>query len=373
MSRFLLSCVVVLVMLAVAPAANAQLTNLYNSMEGPQTVQGINSVPVGPSFLGTFRAATSFVPTRSGDASVVSMRGQCVIPYPQGTTCQGIGEVSIQADTNGRPSGVSLGTMGFYLTDSLTTGDPVKRECGRLSPRVHLDAGTKYWAVMTAPDGIGWNDWTDDATEVLESIDDGAWHAAPNRKKLALRVDTGVDECVPDAKLLPEPGSTLGDLYVRTGGVAVNSLTLENQGLHPADVEQLHDQRPGREVLRRGSTGRGAVHVPAPDRRRRPRARQRLVHRRPAGALVLRHGDAAHQRPRHAGPELQDRVPGRQHAAEDRVHGAAAGRPQRLVRPPDPDQRQRERPRAFEPRALPQDAPATPSGGTRRAPGSASS
>jgi hypothetical protein len=233
MSRFLLSCVVVLVMLVAAPAAHAELTNLYNSMDGDQTVQGINSVPVGPSFLGTFRAATSFRPTRSGDASVVSMRGQCVIPYPQGTTCQGIGEVSIQADKNGRPSGVSLGTMGFYLTDSLSSGDPVKRECGRLSPHVHLDAGTKYWAVMTAPDGIGWNDWTDDATEVLESIDDGAWHAAPNNKKLALRVDTGVDECVPDAKLLPEPGSTLGDLYVRTGGVAVNSLTLGNEGLIP--------------------------------------------------------------------------------------------------------------------------------------------
>jgi hypothetical protein len=233
MSRFLLSCVVVFVMLAVAPAANAQLTNLYNSMEGDQTVQGINSVPVGPSFLGTFRAATSFTPTRSGKATVLSMRGQCVVPYPQGTVCEGIGEVSIQADNNGRPSGVSLGTMGFYLTDSLTTGDVVKRECGRLSPGVQLTVGTKYWAVMTAPDQIGWNDWTDDKTEVLQSVDGGAWENAANNKKLALRVDAGVDECVPDAKLLPPPGSTLGDLYVRTGGVAVNSLTLGNQGLIP--------------------------------------------------------------------------------------------------------------------------------------------
>ena len=163
MNRILLSCVVLFVMLAVAPAANAQLTTLYNTIEGPQTVQGINSVAVGPSFLGEFRAATSFVPTRSGNASVLSMRGQCVIPYPQGTTCQGIGEVSIQRDVNGRPSGVSLGTMGFYLTDSLSNGNPVKRECGRLSPAVPLTAGTKYWAVMTAPDGIGWNNWTDDS------------------------------------------------------------------------------------------------------------------------------------------------------------------------------------------------------------------
>ena len=233
MQRFLLSCVVVFVMLAVAPAANAELTTLYTTIEGPQTVQGVNSVPVGPSFLGTFKAATSFVPTQSGNASVLSMRGQCVVPYPQGTTCEGIGEVSIQADLNGRPSGVSLGTMGFYLTDSLTSGDVVKRECGRLSPSVPLTKGTKYWAVMTAPDGIGWNDWTDDASEVLESIDDGAWKRAPNSKRLALRIDAGVDECVPDAKLLPTPGTTLGDLYVRTGGTAVNSWSMENQGLVP--------------------------------------------------------------------------------------------------------------------------------------------
>jgi hypothetical protein len=161
------------------------------------------------------------------------MRGQCVVPYPQGTTCEGIGEVSIQADRNGRPSGVSLGTMGFYLTDSLTSGDVVKRECGRLSPSVPLTKGTKYWAVMTAPDGIGWNDWTDDPSEVLESIDDGEWKPAPNSKRLALRIDAGVDECVPDAKLLPTPGTTLGDLYVRTGGTVVNSWSMENQGLVP--------------------------------------------------------------------------------------------------------------------------------------------
>ncbi|HWM11766.1 MAG TPA: Ig-like domain-containing protein [Solirubrobacteraceae bacterium] len=233
MHRYLLPCVVLFVMLAVAPAANAQITTLYNTIDGPQTVQGINSVAVGPSFLGEFRAATSFVPTRSGNATVVSMRGQCVIPYPQGTTCQGIGEVSIQANVNGRPSGVSLGTMGFYLTDSLSSGNPVKKECGRLSPGVQLTAGTKYWAVMTAPDGIGWLNWTDDSSEVLESIDGGAWQAALNRKRLALRIDGGVDECVPDAKILPEAGTTLGDLYVRTGGTAVNSITVENIGLAP--------------------------------------------------------------------------------------------------------------------------------------------
>jgi hypothetical protein len=119
MNRFLLACVFVFVTLAVAPAANAQtLTTLYNTITEPNDVQGVNSVPIGPSPLGTFRMATSFTPMTSGNASLVSIRARCVIPYPTGLTCQGIGEVSIQADVNGKPSGTSLGTMGFFLTDS---------------------------------------------------------------------------------------------------------------------------------------------------------------------------------------------------------------------------------------------------------------
>jgi hypothetical protein len=145
MDRFLLSAVVVLVMLAVAPAASAQdLTTLYSSIEGESDVQGINSVPVGPSSLGDFRYATSFTPTTSGSASLLSMQGQCVINFPTTKTCDSIGEVSIQADANGRPSGTSLGTMGFYLVDALQTGDPVRQQCGTLSPRVQLNAGTRY-------------------------------------------------------------------------------------------------------------------------------------------------------------------------------------------------------------------------------------
>ena len=232
LNRVLLPWVVLFAMLAFAPAANAQLTNLYNSMSGPQTVQGVNNVAVGPSFLGTFKAATSFRPTATGEASLLSMMGQCVIPYPTGTTCRGIGEVSIQNDVGGKPSGVTLGTMGFYLTDTLS-GQPVRQRCGTLSPRVRLVAGTKYWAVMTAPDQIGWSNWTDSRSEVLQSIDDGAWTASPNQKLLALRIDSGFDECIPVAKTQPDPGTEVGDMYVRTGGTAYSTMTLSNAGVAP--------------------------------------------------------------------------------------------------------------------------------------------
>ncbi len=236
MDRFLLSAVVVLLMLAVAPAASAQqLTTLYTSIEGESDVQGVNSVPVGPSFLGDFRYATTFTPTKSGSASLLSMRGQCVINFPTTKTCDSIGEVSIQADAGGKPSGTSLGTMGFYLVDALQTGDPVRQQCGTLSPRVQLNAGTKYWAVMSAPEGIGWLYSKEAPTEtVLESLDGGAWKTPPvATKTLALRIDAGFDACVPKAKTIPAPGETLGDMYVRTGHTAFNTISLENTGVAP--------------------------------------------------------------------------------------------------------------------------------------------
>jgi Ca2+-binding RTX toxin-like protein len=234
MNRFLLACVFVFVSLALAPAANAQgLTTLYSTIGGENDVQGINSVPVGPSPLGTFRIATAFTPTATGDASLVSMRGQCVIPYPTGTTCLGIGQISIQADDGGKPSGTTLGTMGFYLTDTLN-GQPVREQCGTLSPRVHLNAGTKYWAVMTAPDQIAWLDWREAAgPQVLQSINDGEWTSAPNQKTLALRIDAGRDECVPHAETIPTPGTELGDMYVRTGQTAFNTISVQNTGVAP--------------------------------------------------------------------------------------------------------------------------------------------
>jgi Ca2+-binding RTX toxin-like protein len=237
MDRFLLSAVVVLVMLALAPAASAQgeLTTLYSSIEGESDVQGVNSVPVGPTFLGDFRYATSFTPTRSGNASLLSMRGQCVINFPTTKTCDSIGEVSIQADANGRPSGTSLGTMGFYLVDALQTGDPVRQQCGTLAPRVQLTAGTKYWAVMSAPEGIGWLYYKEAPTQtVLESVDGGEWKTPPvPTKTLALRIDAGFDQCVPRAKTIPAPGDTLADMYVRTGHTAFNTISIENTGVAP--------------------------------------------------------------------------------------------------------------------------------------------
>ena len=181
------------------------------------------------------------------------MRGQCVINFPTTKTCDSIGEVSIQADANGKPSGTSLGTMGFYLVDALQTGDPVRQQCGTLAPRVQLNAGTKYWAVMSAPEGIGWLYSKEAPTEtVLESLDGGAWKTPPvATKTLALRIDAGFDACVPQAKTIPAPGETLGDMYVRTGHTAFNTISLENTGVAPltwsgADVQRRRRRRSSR-------------------------------------------------------------------------------------------------------------------------------
>ena len=89
----------------------------------------------------------AFIPTSSGTAQLLTMRGRCVIGYPTTTTCQSVGTVTIQSDANGKPSGQVLGTMGFYLTDSLSSGTPVMKECGTLSPAPELKKGFKYWAV----------------------------------------------------------------------------------------------------------------------------------------------------------------------------------------------------------------------------------
>jgi len=344
----LLTAVLLLAMGAAPAAAPAQgtLTTLFTSMTTPSpTVTGMNSVPIGPSDIGTFRAAMAFTPTVSGKAQVLSMRGQCVIPGVNGTACAAdSGRVSIQSDAGGKPSGVELGSMGFYLLENaegawmvqtrgnptggsfrlnnsgdVTTGpipynashfamhlamidvgwlpeflsdgglpDPaffrsgnatvtavdihltggtnpsvsaikphLQEECGTLSPAPQLTAGTKYWAVMTAESEVGWNDWTDDTAEVLESIDDGPWQAAFNPKTLALRIDSGFDACVPVAVPNPDPGTTIGDMTTRTGEQAFNTITIENTGVAPltlsrvsftgpdADVFSLKDTEPG--------------------------------------------------------------------------------------------------------------------------------
>ena len=116
----LLTAILLLAMGAAPAAAPAQgtLTTLFTTMTTPApTATGINSVPVGPTDLGTFRAAMAFTPTVSGKAQLLSMRGRCVIGGSTGTGCANIGRVSIQSDDGGKPSGQDLGTMGFYLLE----------------------------------------------------------------------------------------------------------------------------------------------------------------------------------------------------------------------------------------------------------------
>ena len=47
------------------------------------------------------------------------MRGQCVLWNVPPYACVSVGEVTIQTDAGGKPSGTVLGTMGFYLSENL--------------------------------------------------------------------------------------------------------------------------------------------------------------------------------------------------------------------------------------------------------------
>ena len=319
----------------VQPPAHAALVTLFSNIVGPQTVTGADSVPVGPvEGFGDFRAAMPFTPTVSGPAQLLSIRGRCV-----GLACANIGTVSIQADVAGKPSGVDLGTMGFYLLEAtegawrvklegnptggtfrlrytqgstvtttvpiawnakhpqspglasfeylqtvldysfggqvltngqfpanaavirglgsgtlqavdvqLTGGDDpsvsvtqpqIEQECGTLSPQPQLTAGTKYWAVMSAQDSVGWDAWTNTPAGVQESVGGGGWQPAFVNKTLALRIDTGADQCLPVAVPNPDPGTTLGDMYVRTGAQTFNTVTITNTGVAPLTLGRV--------------------------------------------------------------------------------------------------------------------------------------
>ena len=342
----LLAAALLLAMGAAPATAPAQspLTTLFTSMAGSSTVSGVNSVPVGPTDLGTYRAAMAFKPTVSGKAQLLSIRGRCVIAGVNGTACADMGRVSIQSDTGGKPSGQDLGSMGFYLLEgadddlwqvevngnptggtfrlhytegaftqttvpipfnalhdapafshlqhcrvpelpcgpvmsflmrgfgmnsqghpvfsttgrfpgaiayftierpgtisvtdvqltggtnpSVTVTQPhIQEECGTLSPAPQLTAGRKYWAVMTAEHEVGWNNWSNDTADVLESVDNGAWTTAFNTKTPALRIDSGVDACVPVAEPNPAPGTQAGP-----GAFRFNTIAITNKGVSP--------------------------------------------------------------------------------------------------------------------------------------------
>jgi len=110
---------------------------------------------------------------------------------------------------------------------------PAETQCGRLSPAPQLTAGTKYWAVMTSESAMGWQDWTNEPAEVLETVDDGPWQPAFNSKTLALQIDSGSETCVPVAVPNPDPETTIADMYVRPGYKTFNTITVDNAGLAP--------------------------------------------------------------------------------------------------------------------------------------------
>ena len=349
-SRALLIVPLVLVgLLAGAASAQAQLTTLYSNLDGPRTVTGVDSHPIGPSDLGVFRIAAPFTPTASGQAQLLSMRGRCVVPWPKGAVCANMGKVTVHADAGGRPAAQPLATMGYYLLEGsegswevrvnghptggtfrlkLTVGgvehtsspipynsfhrdfgfceefltieevrhciahpevarrnlldrlldldidvgalsdgqfpdDPaylrlngtvavtdvqltggvnpsvsvsqpmIEEECGTLSPAPQLVKGRTYWAVMSAGDAVGWDDWTNDTANVLESVDGAGWKPAVNRKMPALRIDGGSTTCDPVAMPNPTSGTDLGEMILHPGQKGWTSIALSNRGVAP--------------------------------------------------------------------------------------------------------------------------------------------
>ena len=361
-------------------------------------------MPVGPTEIGTFRQAMAFTPTTSGSAQLLSMRGQCV-----GLSCGEIGQVSIQSDADNKPSGVDLGSMGFYVFEDVPnlwriweTGHPtggtfrlqytdgttvkttapipyntfirccvrppavhqhrgrvqcgrlsrlpdspgdrttpgirragpfdaqmilggsgtvsavdvqltggtspdisidaphVEKECGSLSSAPMLTAGTKYWAVMIAPGEIGWNYWSDEPGQVMESTDDGPWVAKPDAKTPALRIDSGATACQPVAKPNPDPGTKLADLVTAPGVSAWSTATMANTGVAPLTLGKAHFTGPGASAFSLLDQEPGVLAKPykLPQVHRRRRAVDPLRRlQQPAAGLLRQHPGDRHQRP----------------------------------------------------------------------------
>lgn len=233
--------------IGVQPASAATVT-LFNNITGAPTASGASSVPVGSSGTMTFIAAKSFVPTASGTANLISFWSQCV-----GIGCHAAGTMQLRADASGVPASTALGSAGFTVGDSLT-GTPT---CGVLSPAPSITTGTKYWAVMSSPSLIAWNDQTDTFDPVLESTDGGAtWHANSPQKELSLRIDQGAS-CTPHMLPNPVAGTMVDDMFIRTGSQTFNTITIGNDGLSNltltgasftgtnASVFSLLDSQPG--------------------------------------------------------------------------------------------------------------------------------
>jgi Ca2+-binding RTX toxin-like protein len=116
------------------------------------------------------------------------------------------------------------------------TQPTIEEECGTLSPAPQLVAGKTYWAVMSANDEVGWDDWTDDRGEVLESVDGGRWWPAFSDKMPALRIDTGSSTCDPVAEPNPASGTSLGQMIVHPGGKKWTSISMSNSGVAPLTI-----------------------------------------------------------------------------------------------------------------------------------------
>ena len=243
LTRLVISVLVVATGLALAaPSAGAVApVTLYTNMSSPINTTGVNEQPVGNYGTGNdFQIAKEFVPTTSGTGNLVSVWSQCV-----GISCTGAGTLQIHPDNGGQPGSTVLGTMNFTDSDSLGASP----SCSTMSPGASLTAGTAYWAVMSSSDEIAWNDQSDNADTVLQSLDGGnTWTAAPDAKQLSLTVQQGVG-CEPQAEPNPAAGTTVGDMYTRSGHQVFNTITIGNGGVSILDLESASFSGAGASVF----------------------------------------------------------------------------------------------------------------------------
>jgi hypothetical protein len=202
---------------------------IYNNITGPSTATGANSASVGTFTLvdGTthvFSAAQPFVAEASGAPYSIGMWVQCV-----GIGCHTAdGRLAITNDNSGKPGGTTMfRSSPFQTTDSLG-GEPT---CVLLSGTGNglLSQGTKYWAVMTSTDPLGWQAQNDTPSGALEKVDSKSWRPMNVDKTFSLRVDTN-PLCRPNAAPMPAAGTTIDYIFAKPGGTGFNTIFMGNSG-----------------------------------------------------------------------------------------------------------------------------------------------
>jgi len=175
--------------------------------------------------------AYRFVPTNGGTANLLSVEAQCTTS--DGTHCQaGNATMSIYSDSSGQP-GTLLATSDQFAPPVYA---PAAGNCLVLPSPPTLTSGTAYWAVMkgTSTNYVNWlfQDDSISAGTYISTNSGSSWQPEISslRKQFTLRVDQGA-ACGGDLVSNPVDGTTIGNLFPRSGHQDVNTIELSNDGI----------------------------------------------------------------------------------------------------------------------------------------------